>query len=338
MNILIIKIGAIGDVVVATTMLPAIQRMHPGARITWVVGRRAAPVLHALDFDLEIFEVDDQAILTGSLWARGKELLRVAWHFRFRRFFLVLVPYLSRKYLALCFAVRGRKRAFWQKRADIRGRYRGVNYIRLLSERDGNSSDYSTGGEEEYSGDTPRFPRLKAGRFLNGNVPGILLVPGGAKNLLADDYVRRWPLAHYAALTKMFLESGYTVGITGGQGDLWVREGFAGLAVTDYIGKLSLEELLYLLREVKLMVAHDTGPMHLVGLAGGKLVALFGPTLPAEVAPLHNTLTLTAPGFIPCRPCYDGKTFASGCSSPLCMERLLPQAVFDAAEQLLLSR
>jgi len=337
MDILIIKIGAIGDVVVATTMLPAIQRMYPGARVTWVVGRRAAPVLHALDIDLEIFEVDDQAILKGNIWARGKELLRVALHFRFRRFFLVLVPYLSKKYLALCCAVRGRKRAFWQKRADIRGRYRGVNYIRLLAERDGNSSDCTGDGEAEYFGDLPRFPRLKAGRFSRGNVPDILLVPGGAKNLLADDSVRRWPLAHYAALAKMFLDSGYTVGIAGGQGDLWVREGFTGLAVTDYIGMLSLDELLRLVCEAKLMVAHDTGPMHLMGLAGGKLVALFGPTLPAEVAPLNNTVTLTAPGFIPCRPCYDGKTFAPGCSFPICMERITPQAVFDAAQQLLAS-
>ncbi|MDR3362762.1 MAG: glycosyltransferase family 9 protein [Desulfovibrio sp.] len=334
-DILIVKLGAIGDVAQASAMLPVIRSLYPEASVTWMAGRSAAEVLRCLDADMEIFPVDDRKILTGSRWEKLAEILRIARHFRLRRFSLALIPYFSRRYLALCLGIRAKTvRAFWQKRTAIPGRHRSVNHIRLLTTLDGN--DFPPGGTGESSrvfADAVRFPPLRPLPF-SGDAPDILLVPGGARNLLADDGIRRWPLARYVTLAGMLLEKGYSVGILGGPDDTWARKAFARLPVRDYIGTLNIGESMALLARVALLVTHDTGPLHMMGLAGGKMVALFGPTLPAEVAP-PGAVCLQAQGFFPCRPCYDGKRFAADCKRAICMEGIAPQAVFEAVQRAL---
>ena len=332
-NILVVKIGAIGDVAMTTSLLPAIRRLHPGVPVTWIVGRQAAPVLEAVDAEVELVRVDDRALLAGTLWQRMRELARLAAWFRFRRFSLALVPYFDRRYLSLLAGVRAQEvRAFWQKRRTVPGRHHCVNYIRLLDRTDGGSADFpAPPSPGELYGDMPEFPPLRPEIVHSGAVPDVLIVPGGARNILADNALRRWPLEHYTALAAMLLEAGFSVGLIGGSGDEWAREAFAGLAVTDFIGRLALKESLALLAKARLLVTHDTGPLHLMGLARGKIVALMGPTAPAELGPLRNAIVLRAPGYLPCRPCYDGKRFAGACASPLCMRGITPDMAFQAA-------
>ena len=45
MRILVIKIGALGDVLRTTSILPGLQRRYPGARITWLTARGAVDLL-----------------------------------------------------------------------------------------------------------------------------------------------------------------------------------------------------------------------------------------------------------------------------------------------------
>jgi heptosyltransferase-2 len=305
--------------------------------------------VRAIDADVEIFIVDEKILFKGSLWAKTKELIRIAWHFRFRRFSLVLIPQFSKKYLALRLGVRADAvRALWQKRANIPGRHFAVSCIRLLSSVDGNCQDLrraaglddGTGdlaGQEKGFIDRPVFPPLRSGATVAAEVPDILLVPGGARNILFDPTVnlRRWPLCHYAALAKILTAKGHSVGIIGGSEDIWVKEAFelSSLAA-DFIGKYSLREVLAVLQRTKLLVTHDTGLMHMMGLAGGKSVALFGPTMPVTRVSSANTTVMQAPGFLPCRPCYDGKNFARDCTRPLCMEGITPDMVERAIKQI----
>jgi heptosyltransferase-2 len=348
-NILIIKLAAIGDVVVASSLLPAIESMYPQARLTRMVGSVAADIVRAIDADMEILVVDEKILFKGSLWAKVKELFRIAWYFRFRHFSLVLIPQRSKKYIALRLGVRaGIVRAFWQERTDIPGRYQGVNYLRLLNNIDGNSQDLQnavafdtkTNDSPKPSSafiDRPVFPSLRGNVMVADEIPDILLVPGGSKNILSDHSAtfRRWPLSYYAALAKILTKSGYSVGIIGGSEDAWVKDGFeASSLAADFIGKYSLREVLAVLRRVKLLVTHDTGLLHMMGLVGGQSVALFGPTMPIIFAPLVNTTVIQALGFLPCRPCYDGRNFARDCTRPLCMEGITPDMVVREIERI----
>jgi heptosyltransferase-1 len=58
----------------------------------------------------------------------------------------------------------------------------------------------------------------------------------------------------------------------------------------------SLRELAALVGRARLVVAADTGPMHLAAALGTPVVALFGPTDPARNGPIPKGTVLRSPG------------------------------------------
>ena len=133
-------------------------------------------------------------------------------------------------------------------------------------------------------------------------------MPGGAKNVLRESALKRWPVQHYVAVARALLADGLDVALVGNSDDEWVRPHFAGMGVTDLMGGASLPETLDLFANSDLVIAHDTGPMHLARLVGARLIALFGPTSPSNfVLPDDATTVLWGGEHLACRPCYDGK-------------------------------
>ncbi|HII17064.1 TPA: glycosyltransferase family 9 protein [Candidatus Woesearchaeota archaeon] len=67
MNILIIKLGAIGDVVRTTCILSGLHEKYPGCRITWVTKQGHAGVLSGISFIERIVAIDEaQSIIQMS--------------------------------------------------------------------------------------------------------------------------------------------------------------------------------------------------------------------------------------------------------------------------------
>ncbi len=65
----------------------------------------------------------------------------------------------------------------------------------------------------------------------------------------------------------------------------------------------TLREYVELVRRARLVVAADTGPLHLACAAGTPVVALFGPTDPRRNGPFDpaDEVVRAVP---PCAPCY----------------------------------
>ena len=72
----------------------------------------------------------------------------------------------------------------------------------------------------------------------------VVMAPAGARNMMADDALRRWPAENYVELARLLVGRGVEVVLIGGVEDGWVRGMFAGVAVTDLIGELALGETL----------------------------------------------------------------------------------------------
>ena len=110
------------------------------------------------------------------------------------------------------------------------------------------------------------------------------------------------------------------------------------LPVTDLIGTLTLPQTLALLDSGTLLVTHDTGPLHLAGITSAAIVALFGPTDPRGRLPQRpGTIALWGGESLPCRPCYDGHTFAA-CPRNDCIRQLTPDLVLIEILQMLANR
>lgn len=89
---LVIKLGAIGDVAMASTMLTEIRNSGKETSITWVVGKAAAPLLAATGLVDEIILADERAILSGGLWQKILAASSIPRVLSGRKFDVCLVP------------------------------------------------------------------------------------------------------------------------------------------------------------------------------------------------------------------------------------------------------
>ncbi len=165
--------------------------------------------------------------------------------------------------------------------------------------------------------------------------PRVVMTPAGAKNLMRDDALRRWPVESYAQVAAVLIGRGVEVVLVGGPDDAWASPSFAELSVTDLIGKLSLVETLALMESAEVTVTHDTGPLHLAGITSTAIVAIFGPTDPRGRLPQReNCVALWGGEGFACRPCYDGRDYAP-CEHNGCVRQVAPAMVMAEIERML---
>jgi heptosyltransferase-2 len=324
---LIVKLGAIGDVAM---VLPAAWKLYQsGSEIDWLCGKTVAPLLSCYEWVRPIV-VDDARLLKGDYFQKISEMLRT-WRALFgssydlcaslqydRRFKILTLPVRAKRSIALSLVDRTFKL--------VSERHYTAEYTRILC-------GLNDGYREENFAPLPPC-RLPENPLPRGGQMRIALVPGGARNLLREDSQRRWPLGSYVALTRILLNQGYEVVLTGGPGDEWVKPDFEGLPVQNQIGQWTIPQTLAFYQSCDYVVTHDTGPLHLAGLAGCGLVGLFGPTSPSKFLPRRNgVIALWGGERLPCRPCYDGREFAP-CPSNCCISSITPLRVMAAVETL----
>jgi ADP-heptose:LPS heptosyltransferase len=99
--------------------------------------------------------------------------------------------------------------------------------------------------------------------------------------------------------------------------------------IQNLVGKTSLKELCYLLKEASLFVGVDSGVMHLASSFNIPVVGIFGPTDPFYVGP-QNRRSRVVREKMECSPCH-----LKGCEERLCMKNLDVQRVLEACEELL---
>jgi heptosyltransferase-2 len=320
---LIVKIAAIGDVVLALPMVAALRAANPDVRITWLCGRTVEPLLRHVEGIDELAVVDEFAVLAGTKPQQVRAVMATRAKLSGRRFDLALVAHSDPRYKILVARITAGERR-WLGAQDgrpgvIAGRYIGDEYVRLVTGID--------------DGNARRFPVPRVDVDLDPGIaerlpadgrPLIALAPGGAKNPGRDDPLRRWPLDRYAAVAEALLSRGCAVALTGAASDDWVRPALrAHGGVIDLIGATSLPGLVALYRRCAAVVAHDSGPLHLANLSGAPVVGLFGPTSPTTMLRADNARSVTlAPGLaLPCAPCYDGKAFAA-CTDNRCLKAI----------------
>lgn len=326
---LIVRVAGIGDVVLASTLLTRIRETEPDASVTWICGSVAAPLVERFAGVDEVITIDEYRVFRESLAARIAELSRLWRRTGLRRFDRVFLAHVDPRYRALVLPaiVAGSPLRVLQRGATtdpnpIPGRFFGDEYARLF-DPPGNR-----GPIVEHRPLTPlRGLRPKDTKRR----PLAVLVPGGAKNVLRDSSLRRWPVNSYAVLAEELIARGIDVEILGSESDAWVRPSFASIPVVDRIGSFTLVETVERMRDADVVVSHDTGPLHLARLAQAPLVAIFGPTPSSTfIKPDEATRVVSLDPPLPCQPCYDGREFAV-CADNICMSSVRVDRVLDTA-------
>jgi heptosyltransferase-2 len=336
-RVLILKFGAIGDVVMA---IPAAHALHQrGAEIDWVCGPAVAPLLACYPW-IRTIVADDRAILKGSAGERMATLAKLWRVLGGKKYDLCATLYYDRRYRLLALPVRAKRKVMLSRTERenrlIAVRHHSDEYKRILLSEEDTCRSESVKPLRPERLPVCSLPERKA-------LVRVGLVPGGASNMMRQQILRRWPVASYVKLARELLVRGYEVVLLGGPDDSWIRPEFAdlaevGLPLLDAIGTLSLPEVISACDTCDVVVSHDTGPMHLAGLSRAALIGLFGPTDPGNFLPRREGVRgiWGGEGFA-CRPCYDGRDFAS-CRDNGCMQQMTTGMVLRQMDELLAER
>lgn len=144
---------------------------------------------------------------------------------------------------------------------------------------------------------------------------------------------KHWLPGHTAALCQALRARGLGVVLVGGPTDVRFVEAVlaAGAGdVVDCVGRTSLRDVIAIMERAAVSIGPDSGPMHIATAVGTPVVALFGATSPLRTGPWgwHH---LVIRGDVPCAPCY-----LTRCPiGQLCMERITPEIVMERVEQVL---
>lgn len=170
-----------------------------------------------------------------------------------------------------------------------------------------------------------------AAPFLRADgTPMILLAPGAAGGT-----AKQWPLSSWTALARRLLGEGFPVAVVGRQEEAALGRTMAEAApgLLDLTAKTSLAALGGLLTRAPLVVANDSGTMHLASALGAPVLGIFGPTSPRTSHPLgRNAHALWAE--VECAPCYLREC-------PIdhrCMTRLDVESIWPIASSMLEGR
>ncbi|MGI4758970.1 MAG: glycosyltransferase family 9 protein, partial [Janthinobacterium lividum] len=251
------------------------------------------------------------------------------------RYDLVATLYYDRRYRLLSLPVVSRRHIRLQKDSRnlqlLHGRHHTDEFARILL----SASRAADTGPAPHSLAPLRPEGLPASPLGLSSQKRVTLTPGGARNALRDDRLRRWQTSHYAELARLLIQTGHEVVLTGGPGDLWVREAFADLPCIDLIDQLTLPQLLALFDSSDAVVTHDSGPLHLAGVTSCALLGVFGPVDPWMRLPRRpGAVALWGGEGFACRPCYDGASYAD-CKENLCMAQITPEFAFDTLLRML---
>ncbi|MDN3504651.1 MAG: glycosyltransferase family 9 protein [Rhabdochlamydiaceae bacterium] len=324
-KILIIKIGALGDVIMALPILNKLQTTYNNPSIHWLCGSKVQKVIEATQLVDSLSTLNEDHLLRGNFIQKLWQVFR-AWRLiGFKKYNQVIIAHLDKRYSILGlfslsknrvqFTVEGRK-------CPALGRYHSFEYVRLVQK-----------GEQERD-ITYSFPKLQVvpstqiKRLVSGFTKRyIVIAPGGNPELEPGKHLRMWPVESYLKLVKQLKDSDCQIVLIGGPDDRWLSRKFKGSNVIDCVGKYPLLDLIHLFENSLGVVTHDSGPLHLALISRSRVLALFGPTNPYEKLPITHPefkgkIDLLWGGeTLPCRPCYDGKYYAN-CNNPLCMKMI----------------
>lgn len=274
--VLVIKHGALGDIVLATAGFAAIRAQHPHAHIVCLTTKPYAELLAQSPYFNEIWVDSKPSLFDRGGLGRLRSMLRShAWKWVY----------------------------------DLQASGRTTRYQWLLKRpwpNISNASRWSSHPRGAYDTGRHALENIKsqltlAGipsigapdlEWLTADISGLsmpesyaLLVPGGA----AHRPEKRWPAEQYASLAHELVGKKITPVLIGTKAEALAIESIVARVpqALNLCGKTSIAQLATLARNATLAVGNDTGPMHIIAAAGCPSTVLFShASSPIRSAPI----------------------------------------------------
>ncbi len=328
-RILVIKISAVGDVILTVPSLRALRRKYPEAWISVLVGRKSRKIIRNCPY------VNDTIVYDEPRRFRLLANFRMARLLAKEGFDIVVDLQNNRASHFLSFfcgaGIRAghtnRKWAFFlnRKTKDSPNTMPPLEHqfqvLKLLGIEDYDKKlELWTEKEEDQ--------RVRV--FLESQwvSPSQVLVGLNPASSLRWP-TKQWPIENFARLCDELGKRNIRVVVTGSKEDAPSLDKLFALTrhkPINAVGKTSITELIALIRRCQLFISSDSAPMHIAASVDIPLIAIFGPTDPKRhlVPPSRYQVFWKE---IHCSPCY-----LRNC--PIghpCMKKIPVQDIFDAA-------
>jgi heptosyltransferase-1 len=303
-SILIVRLGAMGDIIHALPGASSLKHSFPSSRVTWVVEPSWAPLLEGNGFvdRIVVFRRDDP-----RSWRRTKDELRA------ERYDLAVDFQGLTKSALIAHIARPERIAGFGSRV-VRERPAGLFYsTRVQSDAIhvvDQALDLAVGaGATNLVRAFPLPPGAPEGRLPTE--PFVLASP------LAGWTSKQWPLEYYATLARMLREKlGMPLVLNGAPGTLPVVDGTLPHAS-------GIPGLINATRRAALVIGVDSGPLHLAAALNKSGAAVFGPTDPVRNGPYGGDFEVFRIPDVP-------RTHRRGTTIAPSMRAISPEQVFAA--------
>src|SRR5262245_11300910 len=332
-RIAIIKPSALGDIVHALPVLTALRRRFPSAHINWIVNRTYEPLLRDHP-DLDATLTFDRGAMKKGVVSTAMTAVRFAQMLRGGKFDLAIdLQGLFRSGL-MTFATGASRRVGLSTAREGASHFYtdviptpGLNEAHAVDRCWRAAEAFGAGdGLKEFRIPVDAAARSRVAEQLAGcERPWIVLAVG------ARWQTKRWPPEHFAALARAAQERcGGTAVFVGthdetplaGETIRWLR----GPAV-DLSGQTTLRQLIALLAEADIVLANDSGPLHIAAALGRPVVAPYTCTEIRLHGPYGARGAIATT--VACRGSYVRTCDHLSCMSELTPDRLL-SPLFEA--------
>jgi ADP-heptose:LPS heptosyltransferase len=286
-RILVIRLSALGDFIMALPAMSAIRRQHPSADITLLTTKPLAELGKRSGWFNHV-EIDTKPGWRNlSAWRRLRRWLRSG---RFDRVYDLQ----SQDRTAIYF------RLFWPgRRPEWSGIAKGASHRHTDPERrhmhafDIHAAQLAVAGIADIPPADLTWLDEKISKLgLPSRI--ALLVPGSAPHRPA----KRWPTERYAALAQRLVDAKITPVVIGTAEEKALADMIRALCpkARDLTGQTTLFQIAALARKAAVAVGNDTGPMHLIAMVGCRVVSLFSDeSNPVRSAPRGDVTVLHRP-------------------------------------------
>ncbi|MFC1496432.1 glycosyltransferase family 9 protein [Candidatus Margulisiibacteriota bacterium] len=327
-KILIILLGAIGDVLLATPSIAGFKKKYPKSNISFLVGKWSAPILYNNPKVDHLVESDDASFYEKQVLP----LLTLIRRLRKEKYDLVFCLQRSRIW-SLFMALVGAKAGFRiGKKQNERVQHKVERFLSVFQLFD----------PEIKAGELEIFPDQKDEAMAESIINKkrvVALCVGGGHNPGTRTRRKRWPEARFVELAKKIKQSSRAeLLFVGGESDKNATARVISkldFKVIDKTGETTLLQLAALLKRSLALVTGDTGPMHIGIAAKTTVIALMGPTDPKQTGPFGNNAVVLYEN-LSCSPCFkDDRSFDECKLNQKCMNNITVDAVYSALRTVL---
>jgi heptosyltransferase-1 len=306
-RILVVRLGAMGDILHTLPAAAWLKQNHPGAHLTWLVEPQWAALLEGNPYIDRVIAMRRKRF--ADLVATRRELREQEYD--------LAVDFQGLLKSALAASAAHPKRIYGFHQSQVRERMAALFYsdktaasAAHIVDRNMELAAATTGRDP---GQAPRVFPLPPGR-AEGELPDgefVLASP------LAGWKSKQWPVTHYRALAVRLRDELGIPLVLDGPPDADFAE--AAPALTHHS---SLAGLIFATRRAAAVVGVDSGPLHLAAALGKPGVAIFGPTDPARNGPYGDSLHVL-------RSAGASTTYKRGATIDSSMQQITPEQVFE---------